>query len=26
MLRNQPRPEWGVMSWYAWQVRQRGRA
>jgi lactoylglutathione lyase len=26
MLPDLPRPEWGVVSWYAWQVRQRGRA
>lgn len=25
MLPDLPRPEWGVVSWYAWQVRQRGR-
>jgi lactoylglutathione lyase len=26
MLPDLPRPEWGVVSWYAWQVRQRGDA
>ena len=26
MLPDLPRPEWGVVSWYAWQVRQKGRA
>jgi lactoylglutathione lyase len=25
MLPDLPRPEWGVVSWYVWQVRQRGR-
>lgn len=26
MLPDSPRPEWGVVSWYAWQVRQRGHS
>lgn len=26
MLPDLPRPEWGVLSWYSWQVRQRGHS